>query len=579
MPSNARWGSLLSFFVTQALGAAVLFLILQVQREPLPRDEIRTLAESLGNGSEVPWPRLKLSVSTVAGAFEPAVFQEFAKHLGTALSPHGVDVDAEETPAAELIGLTACVQASTPDAAHAGRDTVIDDCLASLEELASLQPDDGGDMSTVPVFKLLLVPSKGCSALLLDAGTSAVLRWRPAAPLAGPLELATAVATRFRETWFRDLPLWHGTPLFDIAPSYVFSFFLVGDCGHRSSWNFPGGVLLPYLQRFLGRLQQLFDLEVDSQVVQCSALGGKQAGGRVVVDASELKADFQRYANEWPGDTVTRDATWLPPLVRLAAFWPSGKLRVVDDNGQRQHSFAVPGWGAVVLAGADGTPCEKSKVCSRSTPSTQQNHTVRTLSACEAQQIASAWVSHLRAWLTLAPEAPVANDLDGACTADGGLATFAARPVLDGIARWEQFLVARVVHALFVRRAAETLQNVQAMVDSLTELVVKEEIGEAAVEAAAAIRRAASAATLGNLTDALKAARSALKLALTVSHDETLAADLYFSWEFRWAVHLPLILPVVVPTVVAAAREISKLRELSKTKQRLAAEAAAEDVQ
>jgi hypothetical protein len=136
-----------------------------------------------------------------------------------------------------------------------------------------------------------------------------------------------------------------------------------------------------------------------------------------------------------------------------------------------------------------------------------------------------------------------------------GLPFFVAQPQLDGIARWEQLLVARVVHTIFVRRAAETLQNFIALMDSLPDLEISAEIGAVVSQAVAAAQQAISESRAGNLNEALSAARLALRLSLTASHDDTVVAHLYFLWQFKWAVYLPLLLPIIVPTFASLWRE------------------------
>jgi len=389
--------------------------------------------------------------------------------------------------------------------------------------------------------------------------------------------------SRLLDTWFKELPLSGASSLFEMSPSYLFSFFLVSDCERRIAWDFKRSVFSPYLRRFMGRLQSIFDLEIDAQVVQCSSLKGsasKTSRGKDIAEVTveDLKADFLRNAGEWPGDTVTKDATWLPPLVRLAAFWPSSPLHVLDAEQQPQRAFAVPGWGVVALAGAEGkqsscaeesctlpdsspqelSPCEGVRGPESPMCHAQARAPPQFLSPCEAQRVASAWVSVLRAWLTLHPDAPSPSSPLPHCS---GLVLLTAKPQLDGLARWEHLLVAKVVHTLFVRRAAETLHNFIALVDSLPDLEIRAEIGEIVAKAAASAQEAVSQSAMGNLKEALEAARLALRLSLTASHDDTVVAQMYFSWQFKGAVYLPLMMPIVMPTLMALFRDIKRWRK------------------
>merc|ERR1712066_46364 len=142
-----------------------------------------------------------------------------------------------------------------------------------------------------------------------------------------------------------------------------------------------------------------------------------------------------------------------------------------------------------------------------------------------------------------------------------GLTLLAARPRVNGITDWEIRSVAREFQTVFVRRTAATLEQIFTLVDSLPDVVVRPEIGEMAFEAAAAARHAASIAGNGNLTGALSASRRALELALTVSHDDTVVAQMYFSWEFKYAVYLPLGLPIIVPIMVGFFRQVKQAKK------------------
>lgn len=551
MASRARWATLISYFLVQGIGLLIAMLIMQVPRAPLPRDEIAGLSQAMRDGRP-PWPAPRIELSAAQGALPAGELEELRRHLAAALEAEGAQVSIAEVPPAELLGREACTSASSDIAA----------CLAALEDHAA--EGTGGDEPLASSFQLLLVPAVDSSSLLLDVGRGAVLRWRRAPGLATTEELAQALAVRLQQTWLRQVRLEAGATLFEVAPAYVFSFFLVGDCRWRVAWDFQGGVLAPLLGRFFSRLGRLFDLEVDSQVVQCGSLSGPptRAGGRV--DAAALRADFLSHAGEWPGDTVTRGARWLPPLVRFVAFKHSGDVQVVDAENQEQRSFAVQGWGTVAITSERDAACEAAKAESGGFNDSGSN--VKYLLECEAQQVASAWVSNLRSWLTLPPDAPVPHGEGAADSAKGGLALYAAKPRYDGLSAWELLRVARALHGHFVQRTAETLENLLDLVDSLPDVVVRAEIGEMAFEAAAAARRACAAAADGDLEGALAAARRGLALALTASHDDTVVAQMYFSWEFKYAVYLPLGLPIIVPVMVAMLRQLKQVRAVRNLK-------------
>lgn len=579
MVSRVRLVALGSYVVIELIGLAAVLYILQVQRAPLPREEIAALGALAeleaaafpreGASKTVAWPESSLAVSAAPGAFaDDGELAAFVKRLGVELAPAGVRVAAAvgSVPDATRLGFGPCFAGEGAGAAA--------ECLELLEA-SPIDLGDGGLGGPLATnFDLVVAPAGEKSALLLDGRRGAVLRWRRSAEQLGNAEaLATATAKRLRQSWFQRQTLSQD-PLFEMAPSYIMSFFLVGDCERRVAWDFAGEVVGPYLHRFLSRLHHLFDFEIDSQVIQCGTLGGKQQkdGKGIVVNAEQLQTDFLSYTGEWPGDTLTKGAQWMPPLLHFAAFTSSVPLSIVNSEGAPQSSFAVQGWGVVAITHSElGVPKQnalENKSIASENPSFEQ------LSASEAQSVASAWVSNVRSWLSLSPEGPGAS-LDASCAEDGGLELLAARPRQNGIADWELMLVARALYSLFLQRTAGALSDFAALVDSLPDLVVREEVGQLVAESTRLARHAAEAAATGDAAEALRASRRALALALETSLDDTVVAQMFFSWEFKYAVYLPLALPIAVPVVVALYREITRKR-LSKE---VLAEASVEEVQ
>mmetsp|Transcript_24926 Transcript_24926/g.83127 ORF Transcript_24926/g.83127 Transcript_24926/m.83127 type:complete len:571 (+) Transcript_24926:63-1775(+) len=547
MASPSRWASLLTYVAVLLFLGLISYFLLVVPRAPLPLEAIAALASAVGGEGEShgdAWPASRIHVSASPGAsLSAGDVATFVKRLSGLLVAEGVEVVVADGPPSSLVDLSACVD---------GHYGALEACLARQSD--SDASPLGND------FALLMAPAAEGqkSALLLDADRGAVLRWSVAGDLWSLDSLAFATATRLKETWFRRASFENTTTLFEVAPAYVFSFFLVGDCQQRVAWDFRGGLLGPYLWRFLERLRLLVDVELDSQVVQCGSLGGSGS----VVDAATLQADFLRQSGEWPSDTVTRDSRWLPPLVRFVAFKPTKPVRVVDDERRPQRSFAVQGWGVVSLVGAGGPAPEQGgcadSPCRGDADGESGVRRADVVSPCEAQQAASAWISSLRSWLTLPPDGPVAGSGDQG----GALPLRAARPSLDGIASWELLLVSRAVHRRFLRRTVETLENFAELVDSLPDVRVRAEIGAMVHEAAELAKRSAALASQGALPEALAAARRALQLALSASHDDTVVAEMYFSWEFRYAVYLPIGLPILMPVLVALLRQLFRAKDL-----------------
>eukprot|EP00929_Paragymnodinium_shiwhaense_P090708 TRINITY_DN50852_c0_g4_i1.p1 TRINITY_DN50852_c0_g4~~TRINITY_DN50852_c0_g4_i1.p1 ORF type:complete len:552 (-),score=162.10 TRINITY_DN50852_c0_g4_i1:51-1706(-) len=549
MASPARWVAVSSYWLVLVFGALVAWLVLQIERVPLPREEIDSLQELADAAAAA--PRTTIHVEYAEQVFQGlAEAEAFSKGLAAALQDSAISVQLLN----RREGSSALKACETPDADVAG-----DACQAALQAAAGSRAE--GSLSRP--FVLSIVPSTGGSALLLSTGLEALLRWKRKEGETAA-DLAAVVATALRSTWLRSMSFDSRAALFEIAPSYVMSFFLVGDCQQRVSWDFFGDIVGPYLQPFIARLQLLFDMEMDSQVVQCGALANlaRSKEDAHVADAGDLQDSFLTRASEWPGDTVTKDARWLPPLLNFVAFKPFEDFTVLDRAQQPQQSFAIPGWGAVVLTNAGDDACYSNATGS--------------LADCEAARVASAWAAHLRSWLQLPAEQPLGA---GDVALPEGLHFVAASPHQGGlgIADWELRVVARGVYASFVRRTAETLRNLLDLVDSLPDVVVRAELGQMVAEAAAATREAHASATEGDLTAALAGARRAAALALSALHDDTVVAHLFFSMEFKYAVYLPIGLPIIAPILIATKRHFSRAMAVQKVqKQAVAEQAAAE---
>ncbi|CAE8647180.1 unnamed protein product, partial [Polarella glacialis] len=356
MPSSVRFFSLLSYIAVVSVGVAISAYLVSIRRAPLPREEISALAdatllgEGRGAGSQesaaaLPWPKAAIRVSAAPGTFdEPQVLKDFSKALVAALSGSDAEISVVDAPPKSLTTFEPCMQ----------REGTAVECLAALEQVTSKD-------SPVPpldsTFDLVLVPSDDCSALLLGTGRGAVLRWHRGSSL-DVQRLAASAATHLKATWLRPVSFEHSAALFEVAPAYQLNFFLVGDCRRRVAWDFTSTVLAPYLRRFLERLSLLFDLEMDSQVVQCGSLGTSLEPSEMahqskignLIDVNMLQENFMRRTGDWPPDALTRDARWLPPLIRLVAFKSAEPVHLVDAEGDDKSSFAVQGFGVVAVA-------------------------------------------------------------------------------------------------------------------------------------------------------------------------------------------------------------------------------------
>eukprot|EP00927_Polykrikos_kofoidii_P060944 TRINITY_DN55842_c0_g1_i1.p1 TRINITY_DN55842_c0_g1~~TRINITY_DN55842_c0_g1_i1.p1 ORF type:complete len:558 (-),score=78.73 TRINITY_DN55842_c0_g1_i1:93-1766(-) len=554
MSSPARQVSLLS---TQVITVILILLGLcsvQLLRFPLPREQIENVAEL----ARLPWiSQSEIRVSWAPGAFGQAEDREFVESLSASLAEHGASARSVEGHSAEVTTLEPCFAASLVEGDSYKH------CMDALEavELHG-SPREALDGS----FELHVVPAADCSTLLLSTGLTALLRWNRH-DKDRVVDFARKVASELASTWFRLSSFDRTASLFEVAPAYSLSFHLVGDCKRRVAWDFYGSIVSPYLQPFLDRLALLFDFEVDAQVVQCGALSDVKD---THVNAAALHDGFLRLAGQWPGDAVTRDSPWLPPLLNFVAFTSSRPLSVVDEEEQEHISFAVPGWGAVALTSTKDPHCAKEDAAK--TDGSAVTIVAETLTACQSKRVASAWVGHLRSWLHLQPDGP-SGEGSGAefgeffqCNVASRLAVVAASPRVGGITAWELRSVARGVHKLFMNRTAEALTDTSDIVDSLAGVVVRPEIASMVSEATADAILAASLFSAESISASLEASRRAVQAALAALYDETVAAHLHFSAEFRFAVYLPMAMPIGLPVIMATARQLRELMTRLRSK-------------
>eukprot|EP00438_Fugacium_kawagutii_P000790 Skav204579 [mRNA] locus=scaffold767:94855:97701:- [translate_table: standard] len=81
-----------------------------------------------------------------------------------------------------------------------------------------------------------------CNALILGTGRRAFLWWKSERSVK---DMAASTAKLLKDSWFRRASFDGGASLFEITPGYVFSFFLLGDCASRISWDFFGAAWGP----------------------------------------------------------------------------------------------------------------------------------------------------------------------------------------------------------------------------------------------------------------------------------------------------------------------------------------------
>ena len=231
MASQLRLLALLYNVVFAACGVALAYLFTSVHRAPLPRDEIAALPTFVQHSMGRPalWPQVQIEVSMADETdFNVEAIHTFVAVLSDSLRGRAhVKIRADDS-----------IRTATPMQCLAAD---VKTCVESLEMQAWRRAPGLGS-----TFELVLISSNSGSSVILDAGKRAFVRWQQ--PAISMEKMVSAVSHHLEASWLRPEALNEGVALFEITPGYVFSFFLVGDCRSRVSWDFE--VLSPFLFPF-----------------------------------------------------------------------------------------------------------------------------------------------------------------------------------------------------------------------------------------------------------------------------------------------------------------------------------------
>ncbi|KAH7403994.1 hypothetical protein KP509_15G004300 [Ceratopteris richardii] len=305
-------------------------------------------------------------------------------------------------------------------------------------------------------------------------------------------------------------------------------------------WNF-NELQVRFLDPILQALQPIGYLEVESQVLYhtpstIQSVWEPAAGKRVVLFEH---IPFFVNANEWHLDTSTaaagrskvlQFAIYIPPAVECPLH-----LKQQDGNLSKTNGFTSPGWGGVVIFNPGN--------CRRNFSGSVQH-----LSLKNMEPIMNVIIAQIRVLFGLTASISEFNDENMHCIP----------AVNTAFSEWEIDVLLRRRAAADVASSASTLRSLSHLVQSLPNMVIKDEIGVQVRNSLSAAAAAEYNASKGVYHAAAEAARKARSWAEEAFFQPSIMSLLYLPLEHHFAIYTPFFVPVLLHTFLAAFKEIKR---------------------
>ncbi|KAF4752891.1 hypothetical protein FOZ62_031961, partial [Perkinsus olseni] len=309
-------------------------------------------------------------------------------------------------------------------------------------------------------------------------------------------------------------------------PRQQLTFLLVSDAANfaRAHWDFGNDVFDAFMRPFVrGFLQEVFDIEMDSQVVHGAVLPmdsrSRQDGGYRLRTTKQLRQLLAEASHWGRPETLRRGYRKLPHTIHLAAYVAPDNMSVTV-GAEDKSGVGIPGWGVVAFVP----------------------------SMTEYGSAAGMWHAHLRAYLGFEP-VPSCNEAAGWLCSD---------PIL-GLTVPEFFELVREAIIYYRSAARGTLKQLNDLVESLPQVAVSEDIAGRATAAAKNIDT--DLVMVNDTRRALEMARESYEESVDLLLDDSISARSYFSEEFTLAVYLPVAAPLLIPILVNLLQEFRLWRK------------------
>eukprot|EP00250_Pteridium_aquilinum_P031218 c43255_g1_i1 orf=373-2223(-) len=312
------------------------------------------------------------------------------------------------------------------------------------------------------------------------------------------------------------------------------------------NWDF-NDLEVRFLTPVLKALQPVALLKVESQVLYYTPSSARSVWEpsiqKHVVSFEGLP--FFVNANEWHVDTSSA-AAGRSKVLHFAIYIPAANecplhLKQQDGSLSKTNGFTSPGWGGVVILNPDS--------CNR-----ELNGSMRHLSMEDMKPVMDVIIAQIRALFGLASAASMNDEEEFVCI-----------PAINtAFSDWELDVLLRRRTAADVASSASTLRSLSHLVQSLPNMVIKEEIGDQVRSSLVAAADAKHNASLGLYHVAADAARKARLWAEEAFFQPSIMSLLYLPLEHHFAIYTPFFVPVLLHTVLAAVKEIKRYRKASK---------------
>ena len=212
-----------------------------------------------------------------------------------------------------------------------------------------------------------------------------------------------------------------------------------------------------------------------------------------------------------------------------------------DGTPLESNAFLIPRWGGVLIYNVDIDQDQK--------PPIQES--------VNMQRLMSVFLTQFRLLLGLRDEEIAATRNLQVIAIKNGI----------GLRKWEaDFLLRlRTIENLVYSRV--TLQSLAHLLSQISNIVIKDEIGEQVHAAVDNLEKSAACLSSGLLAQALERSKVSFDASETAFFDPSLLEKLYFPEDQKYAIYIPLFLPVGIP-VILSLRAIFKFMTaaLSKSK-------------
>lgn len=305
-------------------------------------------------------------------------------------------------------------------------------------------------------------------------------------------------------------------------------------------WNF-NDLEKRYLEPILQAMQPVADLKVESQVLYYTPSTARSMWEPSLKKHVVLfeRLPFFVNANEWHLDTssaaagrskVLHFAIYIPPAMECPLH-----LKHQDGSLSETNGFTSPGWGGVVILNPDRW-------------NKKANGSMQHLTLEEMQPVMNVIIAQIRVLFGLAAAPSVYNKEKFLCI-----------PAINtAFSDWELDILLRRRAAADVASFASTLRSLSHLVQSLPNMVIKEEIGDQVRSSLTAAADAEHSASSGLYHGAAEAARKARSWAEEAFFQPSIMSLLYLPLEHHFAIYTPFFVPVLLHTVLAAFKEFKR---------------------